>query len=119
LVAETNLAQRLSRLPVLLSAAACVAASGCASAFSTQELARAPVWFKERQKELAGQNYPDLATVPALATPATDQPRWSAVEKDLLAAGASVNESTRSAPAEDPEAFDRAAREAIEAARPK
>ena len=117
------MAPRRSHLPILLSIAAAVAVSACGGAFSTQELARAPAWFKERQKEIAGQDYPDLATVPALAAPATDQPRWSAVEKDLLDAGASVNASPRggTAPpaAEDSEAFDRAAREAIEAARPK
>ncbi len=116
------MAPRRSRLPILLTAAASMAVSACGGAFSTQELARAPAWFKERQKELAGQDYPDLATVPALAAPATDEPRWSAVEKDLLAAGASIDASPRSGvtpPAEDPEAFDRAAREAIEAARPK
>ena len=115
------MAPRPSRLPILLSVAASLAVSACGGAFSTQELARAPAWFKERQKELAGQDYPDLATVPALAAPATDQPRWSAVEQDLLAAGAAVNSSPRGAVAtpEESEAFDRAAREAIEAARPK
>ncbi len=115
------MALRLSRLPILLSAAAAVAVSACGGAFSAKELARAPTWFKERQKELAGQDYPDLATVPALAAPATDNPRWSATEQELLAAGADVNASSRSAvaPPEDTEAFDRAAREAIEAARPK
>ena len=115
------MAPRPSRLPILLSAAACVVLAACGGAFSAKELARAPGWFKERQKELAGQDYPDLATVPALAAPSTDDPRWAAVEKDLLAAGASVEASSRSAEAapEDSEAFDRAAREAIEAARPK
>ena len=117
------MATRRSRLPILLSITASVAVSACGGAFSTQELARAPAWFKERQKELAGQDYPDLATVPALAAPATDGPRWTAVEKELLAAGADVNSSPRGVvaptPPEDPEAFDRAAREAIDAARPK
>lgn len=114
------MATRRSRLPVLFSVAASVAVSACGGAFSTQELARAPAWFKDRQKELAGQDYPDLASVPALKPPApSDDPRWTTVERDLLAAGASVQAGAPTPAAEDPEAFDRAAREAIEAARPK
>jgi hypothetical protein len=110
-------------MPLLLSAAACVAVSACGGGFSTQELARAPAWFKERQKELAGQDYPDLAAVPALAKPVADQPRWDTVEKELLAEREALEASKRATgvpnAVDDPEAFDRAAREAIDAARPK
>ncbi len=112
------------RIPRLLlpAVAAAMSVSACAGAFSTQELARAPGWFKERQKELAGQGYPSLESVPAAPELAGDAPRWAAVEQDLKAQAAAINASPRGQPAPpvdaDAEAFEKAARDAIDAARP-
>ncbi|MDX2234209.1 MAG: hypothetical protein NW200_06895 [Hyphomonadaceae bacterium] len=113
----------LRRFPRLMlpAVAAAMAASGCASTFSSQELARAPAWFKARQTELAGRGYPALDSVPAAPDVVKDAPRWAAVERDLRAAAASIEASPRSQPAPavdtDADAFDKAAREAIDGAR--
>lgn len=92
------------------------------SAFGGDELARAPGWFKERQKELAGQDYPDLASVPDRAKAVEDAPRWVRTEQELKAAGAAIAASPRGAPAPpadtEVEAFEKEAREAIGATRP-
>ena len=98
-----------------------MALSACAGAFSTNELQRAPAWFKARQKELAGQDYPSLASVPPLAQPPGNNPHWAAVQADLLAADASVKASPRAAAPDpaDAEAFDKAAREAVATTRPQ
>ena len=117
------MAPRRSHLPILLGSAACLALSACGGGFSTQELRTAPTWFKARQKELAGQDYPSLEKVPPLATPHGDDPHWDAVQADLLAAQKSVQASPRATPAppaaEGAEAFDKAARDAVDATRPK
>lgn len=92
------------------------------SAFGGDELSRAPAWFKERQKELAGQDYPDLASVPDQAKAVEDAPRWAQTERELKAAGAAIAASPRSAPAPaadaEAENFEKEAREAIGATRP-
>ena len=116
------MAPRRSRLFLLLGAGACLALDACGGGFSTQELQRAPVWFKARQKELAGQDYPSLAAVPPLAQPNRDDPHWAAVQAELLAAQKSVAASPRATPAPpatEGEAFDKAARDAVDATRPK
>lgn len=114
---------RHTHLTLLLGSAACLALSACGGGFSTQELRNAPVWFKARQKELAGQNYPSLEKVPPLAAPRRDDPHWDAVQAELLAAQKSVQASPRATPAppaaEGAEAFDKAARDAVDATRPK
>jgi hypothetical protein len=110
------------RLVPLASLAAAFALAGCMSAFGGDELARAPAWFKERQKELAGQDYPDLASVPGAAKAVEDAPRWAQVERELKAEAAAIAASPRSAPAPaadtEVETFEKDAREAIGATRP-
>lgn len=113
--------RRFSRL-LLAAPAAALALSACAGGFGSDELTRAPAWFKDRQKELAGKGYPSLEAVPT-ATPAPGEAaRWAATEKDLRDAGDAINASPRGQPAPpadtDAEAFDKAAREAIDTARP-
>jgi hypothetical protein len=113
----------LAPRPFLLAPLAALALTACAGAFVGDELARAPAWFKERQKELAGQDYPRLGDVPGPAAAAADAPRWAQVERELKAEAAAIAASPRSAPAPaadaEAEAFDKAAREAIGATRPQ
>jgi hypothetical protein len=103
--------------------AALLGLSACGAGLSARELAATPGWFKARQKEIAGQDYPNLASVPDPAVAVQDGPRWRAVEKELLAEGESIAASPRAqpAPAEDPAAatFESEARGAVENARPK
>jgi hypothetical protein len=113
--------RRYQRL-TLVAPVAALALSACAGAWGRDELARAPAWFKERQKELAGQGYPDLASVPQSTVSAAEAARWAATEQELRAAGAAIEASPRGQPAppadDDADAFDKAAREAIDSARP-
>lgn len=118
-VSETDLALR----PFLVASLGALALSACAGAFGSDELARAPAWFKERQKELAGRDYPELTSVPTSSAAVGEQDRWAQTERELKADGAAIAASPRSAPAPtadaEAEAFDKAAREAIGATRPQ
>jgi hypothetical protein len=113
--------RRLPRLMLPALAAASTLAA-CGGAFSTQELGRAPAWFKERQKELAGQGYPDLTGVPEPGLTPAEAARWAKTEEELRAASAEINASPRGQPAPvgdtDAESFDKSARDAIDSARP-
>ncbi len=117
------MAPRPSRVQLLAFGFAMLGLSGCGAGLSARELAGTPGWFKARQKELAGQGYPDLASIPDPATAVEDGPRWREVEKELLTEGESIAASPRAqpAPAGDPAAatFESEARGAVENARPK
>lgn len=95
--------------------------TACGGGFSARELASTPAWFKAKQKEIAGQDYPDLAAIPDPVVAADSSGRWRAVEKELLDESAAINASPRAqpAPAQDPAAFEAEARGAVENARPK
>jgi hypothetical protein len=97
--------------------------SACGAGLSAKELAATPGWFKARQKEIAGQGYPDLASIPDPAVATQDDARWRAVGTDLLQQGDTLEASPRAqaAPAEDAAAatFESEARGAVENARPK
>lgn len=116
------MAQRLPLRPLLFVAAGAMALTACGGAFAARDLAQAPAWFRERQKELAGQDYPSLTSVPPAPSRPGDAARWAKVEQELRAVGAAVNASPRAQPApaadNEADAFDRAAREAIDKARP-
>lgn len=92
------------------------------SALGGDELARAPAWFKERQKELAGKDYPALTSVPTTSEPVAEKERWARTEQELKAEAAAIAASPRSAPAPaadtEAETFEKDAREAIGATRP-
>lgn len=115
------MANRRSRAQLLVLGAAMLGLSACAGGLSARELAATPAWFKARQKELRGEDYPDLASIPDPAVAVDSSGRWRAVEKDLLDQAASIEASPRSqpAPAGDSSAFEAEARGAVENARPK
>lgn len=117
------MAPRPSRVQLFALGAALLGLSGCGAGLSARELAATPGWFKARQKELAGQGYPDLASIPDPAVAVQDDGRWRAVEKDLLAQGESIAASPRAQPAPAENAasatFESEARGAVDNARPK
>lgn len=100
-----------------------MALTACGTGLSARELAATPAWFKDKQKELSGEDYPDLASIPDPATATQSDGRWRTVEKELLEQGASIDASPRAAaaPAQSGavEAFESEARGAVENARPK
>jgi hypothetical protein len=103
--------------------AAMLGLTACGTGLSAKELAATPGWFKARQKEIAGQGYPDLASIPDPAVAVQDEARWRAVGSELLEQGNSLEASPRAqpAPAEDAAVatFESEARGAVENARPK
>lgn len=105
-----------------MGALASLGVSACSAGIASAELAKAPEWFKARQQELAGKGYPDLASAPPAAEVKKEDARWNRIEQELVAEQQAIQASPRGAPADAPaqaEDFEKAAREAIEAARPK
>lgn len=79
----------------------------------------APGWFSERDAAEAG-TYPSLRDVPRSTIANTNAAHWSAVERDVTAAGEAMRANPRAEPAtpdQDPAAFVDAARRDLEAAR--
>lgn len=117
------MAPRPSRVQLLALGAALLGLSACGAGLSARELAATPGWFKARQKELAGQDYPDLASIPDPVAATQDDGRWRAVEKELLDQGAAIAASPRAQPAPVEAAaaatFESEARGAVDNARPK
>lgn len=115
------MATRRSHLPLVLVGVAAFGLSGCAAGFSTRELAQTPAWFRAKQKELKGEDYPNLATIPAPTVAADQSGKWNAVERDLLNEQAAIAAAPRAQPAQptDTTAFENEARGAVENARPK
>ncbi|MBL8557465.1 MAG: hypothetical protein JNM47_01990 [Hyphomonadaceae bacterium] len=117
------MAPRPSRVPLVALAIAVMAVSACGSGLSARQLASTPAWFKAKQKEIASQDYPDLASIPDPAVATQSDGRWRAVEEELLVEGAAIDASPRAAPAPPEaaavEAFESEARGAVENARPK
>jgi hypothetical protein len=115
------LAPRRSRVQILVLGAAVLSLAACGGGFSARELAATPAWFKAKQKELSGQDYPDLAAIPDPTVAADQSGRWSAVEKELLDEQAAITTSPRAQPAapQDTTAFENEARGAVNNTRPK
>jgi hypothetical protein len=115
------LAPRPSRVQLFALGVAMLGLSACGAGLSAKELAATPGWFKARQKEIAGQGYPDLASIPDPAVATQDDARWRAVGDDLLEQADSLEASPRAqpAPAGDAATFESEARRAVENARPK
>ncbi len=115
------MAPRRSSLTFVALAAA-IGLSACGTGLSARELASTPAWFKAKQKEIAGRDYPDLAAIPDPTSATQSDSRWRAVEKDLLDQGASIDASPRAAPPPAEGAatstFESEARGAVENARP-
>jgi hypothetical protein len=116
------LAPRRSPLTFVTLAAAAIGLSACGTGLSARELAATPAWFKAKQKDIARQEYPDLASIPDPSTATQSDSRWRAVEQDLLTQGAAIDASPRAAPAPAEaaaaETFESEARGAVENARP-
>lgn len=117
------MALRRSSLTLVALAAAAVGLSACGAGLSARQLASTPAWFKAKQKEIARQDFPDLASVPDPGAATQSAGRWRAVEKELMDQAASIDASPRAAPAPAQGAaaktFESEARGALENARPK
>ncbi|MGE0830675.1 MAG: hypothetical protein AB7O04_15165 [Hyphomonadaceae bacterium] len=112
---------RLSGLTALTIFAAAQAAGCAASAESARPL---PDWFVEKREALEAEGYPELANVPDRVDANANQAHWDRVVRDLDRAGAQVQANPRSEPppteaeqAAQADAFDEAARGAIESTR--
>jgi hypothetical protein len=84
--------------------------------------ANSPEWFKTKLKETQHKPFPKLASVPATPAPsALSTADWSAIQSEVSQAGAALDSSPRSAPADQsPEAtaaFDEQARKEAEGQR--
>jgi hypothetical protein len=111
--------RRTGKLAIAAGAAVAGAALVAACASSTPK--DAPDWYLAHLNSPGANQYPRLQDVPHGASDANvDQAHWSAEEAELLAAAKAMKANPRATPAggaEDPAAFDAAARAAIEATR--
>ena len=85
------MAPRRTPLTFVTIAAAAIGLSACGTGLSARELASTPAWFKAKQKDIARQDYPDLAAIPDPSVATQSDSRWRAVEQDLLTQGKAAN----------------------------
>lgn len=84
------------RLVILASLAASVGIASCANlAGEVSKRTDAPLWFKQRVKEIEGEGYPKFSQAKMTPRPRKDSAEWAEVKEDLNQAKERVNEDPR------------------------